>query len=130
MITRTVRRDFRHRGGVRWRLRPNASLVRHRQRLRLFDFSDRTLKVCEVDSGGELISTAAGSGRVGSGDWRLDGRMLVSARRTKSSKLTDGKQIIVENSGKGIPDESPEVVVDAAEEEAVSEIFWGLAEVS
>jgi hypothetical protein len=56
--------------------------------------------------------------------------MLVSARRTKSSKLPDGKQIIVENSGKGIPDESPEVVVDAAEEEAVSEIFWGLAEVS
>ena len=32
--------------------------------------------------------------------------------------------------GKDIPDESPEVVVDAAEEEAVSEIFWGLAEVS
>jgi hypothetical protein len=105
-------------------------LVRHRQRLPLFDFSDRTLKVCEVDSGGELISTAAGSGRVGSGDWRSDGRILLLAWRTESFEFTDGKQIIVDNSGKGIPDESPEVSVDAAQEEAVSEIFWGLAEVS
>ena len=130
MITRTMRRDFRHRGGVRWQRRPNASLVRHRQKLRLFDFSDRTLKVCEVDSGGELISTAAGSGRVGSGDWRSDGRILLLAWRTESFEFTDGKQNMVENSGKAISDESPEVVVGAAEEEAVSEIFWGLAEVS
>ena len=126
MTTRTMRRDCRHRGGVSWRLRPNASLVRHRQKLRVFDFSDLTLKVCEVESGGELISTAAGSGRVRRGDWRLDGRMLVSAQRIKSSKFTDGKQIIVKNSGKGIADESPEVVVDAAQEEAVCRRYSGV----